>query len=172
MHWWLDFHTVLKREQHWRRFFSTFGKIAIPGDIWLDTNLVIVSHASYNHPINKIQLPWKVAYLNTLSSLNGAIKNRLQDILWWHECSMYEESLLLVKQGHIEAPESAWTKTIEKIVAELLPEEIHFLNIPVSTKAQEKLERYYLGVGEVLRGNGRILRADYYESGVSYRIRD
>lgn len=96
MYWWLDFHTVLRAERHWRRFFSTFWRVSIPEEIGL-AGPAIVSHAEYNHPTDKAKLLWDVAYLNTLSSLNGAIRHQLQDILGWHEYSAYEESILLVR---------------------------------------------------------------------------
>lgn len=171
MYWWLDFHTVLKEEKHWKRFFSTFWRVPIPEEIGLD-GAVIVSHAAYNHPINRMNQPWKVAYLNRLSSLSGAMRHQVQEIFGWNECRVYEESILLVRQGHIDPPEGAWARTIEKLITEILPEEIHFLNIPVSTRAQTELEKYYLGVGEILAGKGKILRTDFYTDGISYRIRD
>lgn len=171
----VDFHTVLKKRQNGRAFYDTFWKASVAIGEWQQVSAV-VSHAGYNYPLDTVYQSTRVANLNTLSSLRAAMRQQLAHILWRDEQDLYTDSLALVRSWDIELPARTGALTLEKLITDILPEGIDFLNIPVSEKAQTALEKYYLGVGEILRWTGKILRADYYSGsvweGISYRLRD
>jgi hypothetical protein len=120
---------------------------------------LLLWNAIYNHARDPDRgiLPW-TGTLNTLSTLRGALRGRVEHILP-PETEKYKKTLSLMRaHPGIEIPAYLWLYIISQVI-ERLPGYIEWLNIPIAERAQLELQKYYMYVGEKLKQQGTVKSA-------------